>query len=57
MGGIRGVIILGVEKVALALIDDRGTDLKAGGERKPCSKVHLTVSYDGGLFKPVPNSK
>jgi hypothetical protein len=56
---MRSVIILdgSVEEVALAMIDDWGADLRAGGEREPCPAEHLTVSYDGGVFKPAPNSK
>jgi hypothetical protein len=57
--GMRSVIILdgSVEEVALAMIDDWGADLRAGGEREPCPAEHLTVSYDGGVFRPVPNLK
>ena len=56
---MRRVTILGgsVEEATLALIDDWNADLRAGGERKPCSVENLTVSYDGGVFRPVPNSK
>lgn len=53
--GMRRIIILGgsAEEVALALIGDWGADLRAAGDREPCTPEHLTVSYDGGLFKPM----
>jgi hypothetical protein len=53
--GMRRIIILGgsAEEVALALIGDWGADLKAAGDREPCTPEHLTVSYDGGLFRPM----
>lgn len=54
--GMRRIIILNgsAEEAALALIEDWDTDLRAAGERKPCTPEHLTVSYDGGLFRPEP---
>jgi hypothetical protein len=57
--GMRKITILGgsVEEAALALIDDWSADLRAHGEREPCSVENLTVSYDGGVFRPVPNLK
>jgi hypothetical protein len=57
--GMRKITILdgSVEEAALALIDDWSGDLRARGERKPCSVENLTVSYDGGVFRPVPNLK
>jgi hypothetical protein len=56
--GMRRITILdgSAEEAALAMIEDWGADLKAAGKRKPCTTEHLTVSYDGGLFKPVPYS-
>jgi hypothetical protein len=53
---MRRAVILGgsVEQVALALIDDWGADIGDAGNKTSCSTDHLTVSYDGGLFKPKP---
>jgi hypothetical protein len=54
--GMRRIVILSgsAEEAALALIEDWGADMRAIGGREPCSTAHLTVSYDGGLFKPEP---
>ena len=54
--GMRRIVILNgsAEEAALALIEDWETDLRAAGRREPCTAEHLTVSYDGGVFKPQP---
>ena len=52
--GMRRIVIRSgsVEEAALTLIKDWEGDLKATGRREPCTTERLTVSYDGGLFKP-----
>jgi hypothetical protein len=54
--GMRRIVILSgsAEEAALALIEDWGADIRADGGREPCSTTHLTVSYDGGVFRPEP---
>lgn len=54
--GMRRIVILSgsAEEAALTLIEDWGADIRATGGREPCSTEHLTVSYDGGVFKPEP---
>jgi len=60
--GIRGGGLLGVrrivitsgsaEEAALALIKDWARDITSVSGKVPCSTERLTVSYDGGVFKP-----
>jgi len=54
--GMRRITILegSAEEAALGLIEDWEVDLRAAGKREPCTTEHLTVSYDGGVFKPEP---
>jgi hypothetical protein len=56
--GMSRIVILSgsAEEAALAMIKDWEVDLRAAGRREPCTREHLTVSYDGGLFKPKPYS-
>ena len=53
---MRRIVILSgsAEEAALALIKEWGVELRAAGRREPCTAEHLTVSYDGGLFRPEP---
>lgn len=56
--GMRRVIILNgsVEEAALAVAEDWNADLRAAGKEEHCPADYLVISYDGGLFKPQPDS-
>jgi hypothetical protein len=58
-GGLRGVrrIVItrgSVEESALALITDWAREIPVFNGKEPCRAEHLTVSYDGGVFRPEP---
>ncbi len=54
--GMRKIVILSgsTEEAALALIEDWSADIRDASGRDPCTTDHLTISYDGGVFKPEP---
>jgi len=54
--GMRRIVITSgsAEEAALALIKDWARDIKSVSGQEPCRAEHLTVSYDGGVFKPEP---
>ena len=54
--GMRRIVILSgsAEEAALALIEDWSPDIRDTSGREPCTADHLTISYDGGVFKPEP---
>ena len=54
--GMRRIVITSgsTEEAALALIKDWARDTRSVSSKEPCSAEHLTVSYNGGVFKPEP---
>ena len=54
--GMRRIVIASgsAEEAALALIKDWAAETRDASAREPCSAQHLTVSYDGGVFRPGP---
>jgi hypothetical protein len=54
--GMRRIVITNgsAEEAALALIKDWARDITTFSGQEPCCAAHLTVSYDGGVFKPEP---
>jgi hypothetical protein len=54
--GMRRIVILSgsAEEAALALIEDWNADLGSTGGRPPCTGDALSISYDGGVFRPEP---
>jgi hypothetical protein len=54
--GVRRIVITSgsAEEAALALINDWARETTNISGKEPCRAEHLTVSYDGGLFRPEP---
>jgi hypothetical protein len=54
--GIRRIVILSgsAEEAALALIEEWNADTGSAAESKACTGDNMSVSYDGGVFRPEP---
>jgi hypothetical protein len=54
--GMKRITIQGgsAEEAALSLMEAWRAELSAAGERESCGPEQMSISYDGGVFRPKP---